>query len=554
MRRNAKRLTAVLSLLICLGMFDMMMPDAGMLSGNAAAEEATEVGSEAATVPDNSDAEDKTETPVGTYDLTVTHDSEVSDETDNSEITDSTDEADTVESETSETTDESVSTPEPEIPDVTSEPVSPESTDEPVATPEPELPDVTDEPVLPDSTDKPIITPESEKPDTTTEPEITPVPDVPEYEYMIQIIPPLNWTNAPSADAFIRFRDQMGYGWDRIEIRASHTDWQDISEHFLTADEMDFPVYDNGSIIVRVTDPAGNHHETQAFVSCFDREAPLLTAGIVDQSLQAVALDSLSGVAGIHVNDLLFTTLDSGSLDIRLESRLNQYKKLTVYAYDHVGNISEEVMLDNPYYANVCPTKKPSSGGSGNSSTKPAATAAPTATPTPEPTATPAPEITYSPGTPFQMDGNMQTLDLLFSSNTNKQFITVQTRNGETYYLVIDYDKPIDEKSNLYETYFLNMVDDRDLMDIVSEEDMITPEPEVIYVTPEPTEIPVTEPVQSEPAQESSTGGLLALLAFAGAGGGTLWYFKFRKGDTKKQAGGAFDEYDFDDEDEPMEE
>lgn len=83
---------------------------------------------------------------------------------------------------------------------------------------------------------------------------------------------------------------------------------------------------------------------------------------------------------------------------------------------------------------------------------------------------------------------------------------------------------------------------------------MITPEPEVIYVTPEPTEIPATEPAQSEPAQESSTGGLLALLALAGAGGGALWYFKFRKGDTKKQAGGAFDEYDFDDEDEPMEE
>jgi len=164
------------------------------------------------------------------------------------------------------------------------------------------------------------------------------------------------------------------------------------------------------------------------------------------------------------------------------------------------------------------------------------------------------PEITYSPGMPFQMDGNMQTLDLLFSSNTNKQFITVQTRNGETYYLVIDYDKPIDEKGNLYETYFLNLVDDRDLMDVVSEEDMITPEPEVIYVTPEPTEMPVTEPVESEPAQESSTGGLLALLALAGAGGGALWYFKFRKSNAKKQTSSAFDEYDFDDEGESEEE
>ena len=41
------------------------------------------------------------------------------------------------------------------------------------------------------------------------------------------------------------------------------------------------------------------------------------------------------------------------------------------------------------------------------------------------------------------MGGNMKTVDLLYSKATNKQFITVQTRKGETYYLVIDYDKPL---------------------------------------------------------------------------------------------------------------
>lgn len=43
------------------------------------------------------------------------------------------------------------------------------------------------------------------------------------------------------------------------------------------------------------------------------------------------------------------------------------------------------------------------------------------------------------------MGGNMKTVDLLYSKATNKQFITVQTRKGETYYLVIDYDKPLDK-------------------------------------------------------------------------------------------------------------
>ena len=399
--------------------------------------------------------------------------------------------------------------------------------------------------------------------DATVEPENTPVPEIPEatekpgapeYKYLIQIIPPINWTNEDTADVQIRVREQSGLGWDRIEVCTASI-WTDITYRFAGTHEVNYAVSDNGSIVVRVTDPAGIRHEVQAETSCFDREKPLLTAGIVDQSLHAVALDSFSGVAGIGVNDLLFTTLESGTLDVRLESRLNQYKQLKVYAYDHAGNTSEKVMLDNPYYSgSVCPTKKPSVGNSGSKPTvAPVATAELKPVVTPEPTAVPTivPEADYSSGTAFQMNGNMQTLDLLFSSNTNKQFISVQTRSGETYYLVIDYDKPIDEKGNLYETYFLNLVDDRDLMDVVGEEDFMTKEPEVIYITPEPTEMPAAE--RTEDDDNGSMGGVLALLALAGVGGGALWYFKFRKGNTKTRMNNAFDEYGFDDDDDSAE-
>ena len=47
---------------------------------------------------------------------------------------------------------------------------------------------------------------------------------------------------------------------------------------------------------------------------------------------------------------------------------------------------------------------------------------------------------------------------------TNKQFITVQTSGGNTFYIVIDYDKPTDEDGEQYQTYFLNMVDEADLL------------------------------------------------------------------------------------------
>ena len=76
---------------------------------------------------------------------------------------------------------------------------------------------------------------------------------------------------------------------------------------------------------------------------------------------------------------------------------------------------------------------------------------------------TPAPEPTITPGEGFSEEGNLVTRDLFYDEHTNKQFITVQTSGGNTFYIVIDYDKPVDEDGEQYHTYFLNMVDEADL-------------------------------------------------------------------------------------------
>ena len=76
----------------------------------------------------------------------------------------------------------------------------------------------------------------------------------------------------------------------------------------------------------------------------------------------------------------------------------------------------------------------------------------------------PAPEPTMEPGEGFSEEGQFITRDLLYDENTNKQFITVQTKGGSTFYLVIDYDKPVDEEGEQYETYFLSMTDEADLL------------------------------------------------------------------------------------------
>ena len=77
---------------------------------------------------------------------------------------------------------------------------------------------------------------------------------------------------------------------------------------------------------------------------------------------------------------------------------------------------------------------------------------------------TPAPEPTIEPGEGFSEEGNLVTRDLLYDEHTNKQFITVQTSGGNTFYIVIDYDKPVDEEGEQYETYFFSVVDEADLL------------------------------------------------------------------------------------------
>ena len=60
-----------------------------------------------------------------------------------------------------------------------------------------------------------------------------------------------------------------------------------------------------------------------------------------------------------------------------------------------------------------------------------------------QPAVTPAPE--KPKGEPIDDEGNAYTRDLLYDKTTNKQFLTVQTKNGNTFFIVIDYDAPINE-------------------------------------------------------------------------------------------------------------
>lgn len=116
---------------------------------------------------------------------------------------------------------------------------------------------------------------------------------------------------------------------------------------------------------------------------------------------------------------------------------------------------------------------------------------------------------------PLTPDGNGTIAD--DTASGSKQFITIQTKNGNYFYLILDRDR---EGEN---AYMLSQIDEADLEEFIEKE-----EPEVQSPIFEEPEITVPEPEPApEPAKTVNTGNaVVTLLILAAMGGGAFYYFK----------------------------
>lgn len=125
--------------------------------------------------------------------------------------------------------------------------------------------------------------------------------------------------------------------------------------------------------------------------------------------------------------------------------------------------------------------------------------------------------------TPFSVAGNGQLLDDI-SDDETKQFLTVQTKNGNTFFMVIDRSR------NSENVYMLSLIDENDLAEFIGEEEQEPAEEKPAAIVEEPQKEPVQEQPRPEPEKGGMGMGALFTMILLGAGSiGGYYYFKIWK-------------------------
>jgi hypothetical protein len=184
---------------------------------------------------------------------------------------------------------------------------------------------------------------------------------------------------------------------------------------------------------------------------------------------------------------------------------------------------------------------------------------------TSEPTETPAPETT--PEAAFTPEGSLSLIDDLPETG-GKQFLTVETKGGNYFYIIID--RAADSEN----VYFLNEVDEADLLALMDEPES-EPEPAPVCTCKEkcyaghvdtscpvcatnmsectgkekkaePTAAPEVTEKEPEKKQRKVNPTILLILLLAVGGGAAYYFLKVRgKAKPKTKGGTDLNDYDF---------
>ena len=145
--------------------------------------------------------------------------------------------------------------------------------------------------------------------------------------------------------------DVYASGWQKVEATLTDdvfAERTDLTEQLLAENEAAYTVRENGTVYFFITDLFGNEHIEEYEVRCFDFDGPIIYAGVSGELLHVETYDLCTAVTGIYVNDMIYTTLENGMLDLWIAGNTwdRQFK---VYSVDEIGNCSELLKIANPF-------------------------------------------------------------------------------------------------------------------------------------------------------------------------------------------------------------
>ena len=164
---------------------------------------------------------------------------------------------------------------------------------------------------------------------------------------------------------------------------------------------------------------------------------PTLNAAISDKAL-TVNAQSEKGISAIYINGYKFANSGNGNLKIKLTQFDAGYEKFYIYAEDTEGIASDIYEVENPYFDTD-----------------------------PKDDNNPAAELPIDASATDPTDAEGTVTEHLYHSG--REFYTIETINGKTFYLIVDM------LSDEEKVYFLTEISERDLLNATSDQSETLP-------------------------------------------------------------------------------